>query len=243
LAIIPAIAFATPITYSASSDGRAATATFSVVGGNQLQVVLTNTGGDALVPVDVLTAVYFSTSAGTLTPVSALLTAGSTVLFDTPPAGGNVGGEWAYTAGIAAPGGATRGISSTGLGLFGAGDSFPGSDLDPPAAPNGLNYGIVSAADNPLTGNSPMTGGEPLIQSSVTFLLSGLVAGFDPFAAGAITNVSFQYGTGLSDPRITGCAGVSGCETITSAPEPASMILLGTGLLACASRLRRRAHR
>lgn len=69
-------------TFSATSGSLSATAVFDVVGGN-LQVVLSNVGGDVLVPADVLTALFFEIpNVGALTPVSAVLTSGSTSVFD-----------------------------------------------------------------------------------------------------------------------------------------------------------------
>jgi len=213
---------ATAITFTGSSGSLSASADFSVVGSN-LQVVLTNTSlVDVVVPVDVLTALFFDVNGvGALTPVSALLGGGSTVFFDPLPAGGVVGGEFAYASGLAgAPGGATEGISSSGFGLFGN-PNFGGADLEPPAAVNGLQYGLTSAGDNSGTGNAAVTGGNPLIQNSVTFLLTGIPVGFDPSTA--ITNVSFQYGTALTEPNVP--------PTGTPVPEPSTMLLLGSGLL------------
>lgn len=188
---------------SAVSGARAASARFEVSAGN-LVVTLTNTAAaDALVPVDILTGVFFdiSGSALALTRVSAVLAPGSTVLFGSTDPGGVVGGEWAYLGGLSgAPHGASYGISSSGLGLFGAGDVFPGSDLDPPGSPDGINYGITTAGDNPATGNAAVTGASPLIKNSVVFTLSGLPGGFDPMSV--IGNVSFQYGTALDEPNI-----------------------------------------
>ncbi len=192
----------------------AASATFDIVGGN-LQIILTNTGGETSIPTDVLTGIFFDiNNVGLLTPVSAQLN-GSTVLFGFPNGSGNVGGEWAYASGLSgAPLGATEGISSAGLGLFGAAN-FNGSDLVPPSAVDGLNYGIVSASDNTSLGNPKVTGNVPLIQDHVIFTLSseaGLPDTLD------ISNVSFQYGTALNEPNI-------------SVPEPATMLLLGSGLI------------
>lgn len=205
-----------------SSGSLSASANFSL-SGNTLTVTLTNTSGaDVLVPTQVLTAVFFSSN-GTLIPVSALLGPGSTVLFASQPAGGNVGGEWAYGAGLSGPNGATQGISSSGFGLFGS-SNFNGPDLAPPDAVDGGNYGITSAGDNPATGNAEVTGNVPLIQNQVVFTMT--VA--DGFTLDSITNVSFQYGTSLDDTNIPGV------------PEPASMVLLGSGLVGLAATLRKR---
>jgi len=76
-----------------------AAVTFDNVG-DRLLVTLANTPtSDVLVPTDVLTAVFFEVNAVDplmLTPVSAVLGPGSSVLFGVSEPGGWVGGEWAY---------------------------------------------------------------------------------------------------------------------------------------------------
>jgi hypothetical protein len=222
----PTTAFAMPITFGGQSGTLSASVTFATSGTNLL-VTLTNTStSDVLDPAQVLTAVFFDIAGvNPLTPVSALLPTGSNVFYG-PANGGNVGGEWAYGSGLSgAPLGATEGISSSGFGLFGSGN-FGGPNLQGPASVNGVGYGITSAGDNLTTGNNQVTGGPnnssypsvALIQNSVVFTLSGLPSGFDPSALGAIINVSFQYGTSLADTNIP-------------VPEPATMLLLGTGLI------------
>lgn len=203
--------------YTGSSGTLAASVDFSINGSGQLVVVLTNTStADVLVPANILTAVFFSSN-GTLTPVGAVITAGSTYLFDAVapvPVAGNVGGEWGYASGIDGAGNASQGISSSGFGIFGQAN-FGGVNLQGPSAVNGLQYGITSAGDNTATGNAAVTGRFALIQNSVTFTFN--VAGFN---LGSISNVSFQYGTALTEPNVN------------SVPEPASALLLGSGLVA-----------
>ena len=146
------------------------------------------------------------------------LNAGSTVFYG-PNGGGNVGGEWAYSDNLSgAPGGADEGISSAGFSLFGNAN-FGVSNLQGPLAVDGMQYGLTSAGDNLTTGNAAVTGNFALIQNSVIFELSGIPGGFDPSQAGAITQLSFQYGTALSEPNFS------------QVPIPASLLLLGSGVL------------
>lgn len=217
-------AYADSAIFSASSANLAASAEFETSGSN-LIVRLTNSSPfDVLVPADILTAVFFELNCDPLdlTPVSATLNGGSTVLFGGTDPGDVVGGEWEWEESFSgpAPHGADYGISSSGYGLFGSGEMFPGTNLQGPDGVNGLQYGITSAGDNPATGNTPVTGTNALIKNSVVFTLSGLPAGFD---IDCITNVNWQYGTSLTEPNI---------------PEPASALLLGIG--ACALLRRRR---
>lgn len=203
-------ASAAMLNVSASVGTRSASASFDAVGTN-LVVTLSNTSAlDAMVPIDVLTAVFFDIAGSplALTRVSAVVPAGSVVHFGTMDPGNVVGGEWAYDGALSgAPHGADYGIGSAGLGLFGPGNRFPGNDLQPPASPNGLEYGITTMGDNTATGNTPMTGANALIQHQVVFTLLGLPVGFDPMAS--IFNVSFQYGTGLNEPNIPAPSGLA----------------------------------
>lgn len=236
---------ATPITFTGTSGPRAASVTFDTSGAN-LIVTLTNTSAnDVLVPIDVLTGLFFTLAGDpTLTTVSALVPTGSTVLF--PPAipiVTNVGGEWAYVDGLSgAPGGADEGISSSGLDLFGSAN-FGGTNLQGPAAVNGLQYGITSAGDDSSTGNAPVTGKNALIKNAVVFTLAGLPTGFDPSATGVITNVSFQYGTALTEPNVPGDGGGGGGGGGGVIPEPGTFLLLGSGLVGLALYGRRKLGR
>jgi len=228
------------ITFEFYSGHRAAEVVFTQSGSN-LIVQLTNTSTfDVTKPSELLTAVFFDLADNsTLTPVSALLAPGSVVYFDSAPSGGVVGGEWAYNTWSSnkAPGRARQGISSTGLDLFGPSNRFPGPDLDAPANVGGLNYGLTSAGDNLTTGNSSVTGKEPLIGNSVIFTLQGLGAGFN--AATDIYNVHFQYGTSLCEPHYPGIVPPDPLIEGT-VPEPLTAVGLTVGLAGLGRYLRRR---
>jgi hypothetical protein len=225
---------ATPITFTGTSGTHAASVTFSASGANLLVTLSNTSASDVLLPVEVLTGVFFTIAGDpALTRVSALLPSGASVLFGSS-GGGNVGGEWAYVNHLSgAPGGANEGISSAGLGLFGAGN-FGGVNLQGPLSVNGLQYGITSAGDNGATGNTPVTGTNALIKNSVDFVLSGLPDGFDP--ALAISDVSFQYGTALTEPNVPGVVVVTGGgptpQDAPYLPAPGSLALLGLGFVA-----------
>ncbi|HPF40633.1 MAG TPA: PEP-CTERM sorting domain-containing protein [Phycisphaerae bacterium] len=218
-------ATAADITFSATQGGRSAAVRFETAG-SDLIVMLSNTSPeDALVPIDILTGVFFDVTGAplTLTPMTAIVPAGSFVHNGPTDPGASVGGEWAYKSNlVGAAENASYGISSSGLGLFGPSDRFPGADLQSPASPDGLQYGITSMGDNLATGNSPLTSGmNALIKYEVVFTLSGLPMGFDP--ATQITNVQYQYGTDLQEPHF---------------PEPSSLAMLAIGAFAALSRRR-----
>jgi hypothetical protein len=216
--LAPLAARAASITYSFTNGGLGASAQFDQ-SGSDLIVTLTNTGsGDALDPNDILTAVFFDVAGGpSLSRTSAMVAAGSSILvggtnnvlassgnptIQAALDAGNVGGEWAYLA--------SDGISSTGLGIFGPSNLFPGPDLVPPTSPDGVNLGITSAGDILLTGNGGLNG-QWLTKNSVIFTLSGYTG--NPFAD--VSGVVFQYGTGLDEPHFDG-----------QFPEPGSLLLM-----------------
>ena len=222
-------AAAGPVLFTGGSGGLAATVSFDLVG-SQLQVVLSNTStGDVLVPSDALTAVFFNIAGNPLLTRNSAIAGGPTYLGSTNVSGAGtvVGGEWAYLNGLSQYA-ANSGISSSGLGVFGPGDRFPGANLSGPESPNGVEYALASAGDNPATGNAGILG-EELTKSSVTFLLTTA----SPFDLSAIGNVTFQYGTSLSEGHFSG-------TTSRSVPEPGTLGLAGLALLAGAGIRRRR---
>lgn len=185
------------VNFNFSFESFNATADFETAGGN-LQITLTNTGAaDVTGSHQVLTAIFFDIAGNpALTPISAALAPGSTVIkgFD---GGGNVGGEWVYRSDLSgAPSGASQGISSAGFGLGFGRANFGGPNLEGPEAVDGPQYGLTSALDNPDTYFGRTT---PLIKNSAVFTLFGLPPNF--VLEQDISNVTFQYGTRLGPPN------------------------------------------
>jgi len=229
--ITPAVAGASSITFTGSdASGLAASATFDVVGSN-LVITLTNIGIDPAVPSDVLTGLFFDVAGNpALLAGSAVLGSGSFVTNGgTTDAGGSVGGEWAYKSSADFAYGASYGVSSVGLGLFGPSDLFGGTNLAGTVSPGSDDYGITSAADSTANDN-PKIAGLALINDSVVLTLTGLPGGFNPLSS--ISNVTFQYGSDLTDTHVGG-------ESPDPVPEPTTLVLLGTGMAVSAFRARK----
>jgi hypothetical protein len=213
LAAAPAKAAVVTFAGSNSVDGLSASATFSNLPGNEIQVTLVNTfPGDTAAQGDVLSALFFSGLNG-LSPVSATAGAGSVEwtgsTSNAPPGPSTLGEDWEYAVVAGAPGGATAGISSVGLSLFGSGNfASPGQTLD------GTGYGILSAgyagSDQDGLGNNPY------ILNTMVFVLSNFTG-----SVSSITNVSFQYGSDTSEPNIPGVL----------VPEPGAVTLAAVGIL------------
>jgi len=210
-----------------SSGVLSASVKFEQVGGN-LVITLVNTSTDSDTSIDnarLLTGVFFNMSGGaSLTPLTVFLTAGSSIVGDTPTT--DVGGEFDYATGFNA-GSASfgYGVSSAGLGIFGSPPAFLDGDspnLDNPVEVDGPNYGLAPAAALTINGNAVF------IKTGVIATLSGLGAG--PYL---ITSVRFQYGTALDEPSIT--VG----ETPGPIPEPTSLAIWALGMVAAGFGARR----
>jgi len=194
-----------------------AAATFEI-SGNTLTVTLSNTGDATRYQADILTALFFdiegapSLDLDDMDNATALLPAGHGAVqwvgdhktgseqpytWSGSPAN-DVSGEWAFKDGLSgAPGGANYGFSSAGLDLFGPHDLFSDQSLYSKKAPDGSPFGIASV--DGLAPTSSSLGDRPYIKSVVVFTLT--VA--DTIETLHISNVSFQYGTDLSETNIT----------------------------------------
>jgi len=216
------------VTFTATGTGAnsdlSASVTFDINGSNQLVVTLANISTADVDPstAKLLYAVFFDTPAALGTGTAAVSSGSAIYQGDQnptqiAPTGTDVSEYFGYAynaAGLSNPAlpqfgpFGTSGIGSAGLGIFGNALNGDNSGVD------GTDYGITSAGDVVTTGNNGLLT-IPIIKNSVTFLFD-IEEGF---SLSDIGNVSFQYGTTLSDPHLT------------TVPLPAAAWLFGSALL------------
>jgi hypothetical protein len=234
---VTSVAYGMPILSGSSSDGWSWTASDALgrnasanfwIDGNILNLLLTNTAQETSQPNEVLAGLFFDFT-GALTNPHVEVATGSIVGGKvTGTAGFNLDGEYGYLTGINAINGGlgNYGISSTAFdpgngapaGWTGFGTSTvinPSLSYKPPS-PDGAEFGLVGSNINNL-----VTSINPYVQSSVLMSWN-----FDNSGGNyTVRNPNFLYGTDFE---------------ATPVPEPASMLLLGSGMIGLAAWGRRK---
>ncbi|MEH1819503.1 MAG: XDD4 family exosortase-dependent surface protein [Nostoc sp.] len=211
-----------------SSNALSATAVFDNSVAGQLKLTLTNTGPGASVPTDILTGLFWDYAGSPLSNLT-LSSAKATSLitnnvtstgdFDLTKVNGNKV-EWGFAKTTASSGlGGTANVSSNqvtqhyGIGTAGFGIN-PGFGL---SGGQQMNYGIITGYDSA----NPAVSGGTFIKNSATFTFTGLPTNFD---LAKISNLRFQYGTGLDEPSTYYIAPPPPPKKV---PEPGATVALG----------------
>ena len=205
-----------------------------------LKIILTNDTAQTIVSqYQVLTGLTWGiTDADViLTPVSAVVHLNSGLVYPSGSWGDDLSGEWAFKSNISAGSLGPLGISAVGsidepLDSFGPGDRFNTDPIlnifspPPKGSLNGIDGGIVGPSVIP-------TGG---------FLNSGPVVQGDSNTAGQMI-FSFNISGTLADDEFTNVQPLFGSAGKPLVPEPASLLLLGSGLLGLAGVGFRKKHK
>lgn len=215
-----------PATFAASSGDLSASAQFTA-SGNTLTIVLTNTSSVTVHDnADVLTGVFFDITPAVALPGSATLTSGSVYAQTTNVTGftgsTNLGNEWSFEGGSSPLHSSVTqhfGLSTVGLGIFDTPIDSTAPNLDNSTDNGQTDFGLVNVGFNDFDGNGGLDN-RVLVVNSITFTLT--LQGISPVS---VTNVRFQYGTGLNEPHLDAPEPTPDTPAV---PAPAGLILLAS---------------
>jgi hypothetical protein len=204
------------------------TANFEIISSTELRLMLTYTGSsEPLSSINqVLTGLTWDLNgyAGQLIADSAFIASGSNLIGANSLSfsGTDLSGQWTFKDDITAITAPSGPLGMYGVGVvgdinfgedtFGSGDVIDSSKTQITPVPGGIDFGLVPFGSLPSNGGFQNQG--PVIQNAIEF--------------------RFTFDETLTEDMFTNVQPLFGSDGAAPVPEPATMLLLGTGLIGLA---------